>query len=307
MTLFDAKLSRLHTTLTVTKRLDDTSFEVPLHQDVIVRFEAKTSLFNAEAPAIGESAAAHVVADPSLPAEGWAPWRVVMLREAYDFAAPPEVRVPADSPAGRLLAATLGRYPSLCGADAFSAYRVFEQWFCTIGNGLDWRDGVLTDGRELPAPLSESERADVLAKQQQYAVMNWSRQLLANPPVKLYPLSAGYSLLFNTPGDVDDSFLVAAFQLCEYLLDRPVWQNFAYSPAELSGNDPSPKAAVWQGDDWRHIALADGMKYRTLVEQAYARLVLGVWRRRMGTLGFEDRNRRVDYSLPPRARRFAQS
>lgn len=307
MTQLDAQLFRQHGTLTYTKKFQDQTFELPLRQEVLVRFDADASLFTAETDTVVASAV-QALSPANESTDGWLPWTVRMLREAHDFEIPPPVRVAAGSPAGRLLAATLARYPSLYGDDAFTPYRVFEHWFCTNGNGLEWHQGRLryrgTDA--LPHPLSAEDHASDLAGFIRWQQTNWSRQLLANPPVRLYPLAAGYSLLFQVPEDVEDSFLVAALHLCEYLLRRPAWENHGYSPAELTGSDRSPGAAVWRTEDWRHIALADGMQYRTLVNQAYARLVLGSWRPRMRALGFEDKGFRVDYSLPPRARRFSR-
>lgn len=309
MSFFDVKLTRSHETLKRQLKLgasgatDAHVFEVPVHQDVVVRFEAEPDVFAAEPSAVIALAAAHVRPDPTLPAEGFRPWRAEMLREAYDFEAPRAVHLPAGSPAATLLGQMLGG-PAAGHTDAFSAHRVFEHWFCTIGNGLAWRDGCLAyRAAQRATTTGDADEHDrEVATDKLHA---WARQLLIDPPVMLYPLSPGYSNLFDIPEDVEDSFLMAAMHLCDYLLSRPVWQNFGYSPAELTGRDPLKAAAVWQTDQWRCVALADGMKYRTLVEQGYARLVLGPWGRRLRALGFEDKGFKVDYSLPPRARRYA--
>jgi hypothetical protein len=305
MARFQAKLFRSHLSATEAVPVGSDSVNVPLNQSLVVTLDAETDLFDASQQDILVLAGPLAELEPRHPEAGWGPWQLRMLRDHHEFKPPEPLRVAADSPAGALVDAYSRAYPTLFLADAFTPYRVLKQALGVIGAGLRWRDGALTDGKPawpqaLPAHQGQAE----LARAYRADLADWSHQLLLRPPVSLYPLSPEYSLLFSVPGDVEDSYLVAAMQFCEFVLRRPVWENHAYTPAELTGSDPSPAAAVWKTDAWRHIALADGMKYRTIVEQAYARLVLGPLRPRLLALGFEDKGFAVNYALPPRARKF---
>ncbi len=317
MPQYQLKMSRSHETQTVPLRAfspNEEPIHVSLRQSVVVSFDHEGDGFALPAEELVSLAEPMVAPDAELPAEGWRPWQACMLRETYAFAEPAPLCLLPDSPAGKLLNQSLTEYPSLYGNDPFAAYRVLEHWFCTIGNGLEWtEDGLLSDGltdaqrqRQREA-LQRDKRPEPSAKE--YAerrLSMWDLQHEIGVPVKLYPLSPDYSRLFTLPVEVEDSFLVAAYQLVSYLLSRPVWENHGYSARDLlTARDSDRSADLYAGDRWRHALLADGAKYRTIVSQGHARLVLGPWGRRLKTLGFEDRSfHPLDYRLPPNAKSF---
>lgn len=304
---YDVLLDHSHLTQTRTPFPDSPALTLPVAESLLVRvsadFDALDAAYDDKLTAL---AIAHAPADAA-----WGAWQLRAVREAYDFAEPPAPAFGADSPAGLAVALSMARYPTLYGAGPFGPYEVLEHWFCTVGNGYYWtKDGMLCESHAEPATPSlvaeaqaHAASADVQAKVAEHLDFRLS-SFAQNPnpavPVALYPLSEGYSGLFRLPENIDDSFLVAAFQLCQYLLSRPVWENYSYSPADLSalGRD------VYKSDTWRHVMLAEGMRQRTAVATAYSRLVLHpVLGARLRALGYQDKGfGALDYRLPPRSR-----
>lgn len=319
MANYELKMTRAHETVMVTKSYRDETltFELPLRETLIVAFSCEEDPFLLEEEALVALAAQAAPVNPAMPSEGWGPWRACMLREQWEFPAPEPLCITPDSPAGRLLAESLSEYVSLYGTDEFAPYRVLEHWFCTIGNGLDWRrDGTLSDGltpaqrkkqREMYRRSSPGPEPTAQDREDQ-RVMMWDMQPCIGSPVHLYPLSPGYSKVFNLPADIEDSFLVAAMQLLRYLLSRPIWENSAYSARDLlTLRDGSGCPDFKESDIWRQVTLADGAKYRALLEQAYSQMVLGPWGPRLKAMGFEDKSfHPLDYRLPPRAKSYAK-
>jgi hypothetical protein len=306
---YDVLLYRTHRTRTRAPFPDSPGLTLPVSENLLVRVCAD---FDALDGACDDKLTA--LASESAPADSdWTPWRLEAVREAYDFVEPPAPAVAADSPAGLAVALAMASYPTLYGNGPYSAYEVFEHWFCTVGNGLYWtKEGVLCEGRgepATPALVAQARERAVSAEMQAKLEEHKSFHLSLfgqNPcpsvPVALYPLSENYSALYQLPDNIEDSFLVAAFQLCQYLLSRPVWENYCYSPADLSGRG----RAVYDSDAWRHIVLAEGMRQRTGVACAYARMVLHpVLGGRLRALGCVDTGfGALDYRLPPRSRRI---
>ena len=289
----------------------ESALELPLRQAVIVEFQSGPDPFQMSPEEVVALASPHATPDPQLPQDGWKPWRAKMLREAYTFAEPDPLCFPSDSPAGKALANSLDRHRQLFGSGPFAAYKVLEHWFCSVGNGLDWqKDGTLSDGltdeerqRYERADREEGKKIEHTAEDRR--LLFWDQKPCMRPPVSLYPLSRNHSNLYSIPLHVEDSFLFAAWQLAVFLLKRPVWENFAYDPDDLISQDRSVSRRVWESDEWRHVTLANGAKYRTLVEEAYCQIVLSPLGARLKKMGLtEPKLYPLDYRLPPRAKRF---
>lgn len=312
---FELKLSRQHLSETRLMHFSSRTLEVPLRQAVLVAFDCETDAFQLGENALIERATPLVSASFEKASEnGWGPWTVTMLRDVWHFDTPVPLVLPNGSPAERALALQLDAFPQLFGEDAFSPYRVLHHWFCVIGNGLSWNDEGCLEGASLSEEILKKERLDQHRKKptpeecRESALREWDRLPLMTSPVPLYPVSSRYCKIFTIPDNVEDSYLSAAVQLLVYLLARPVWENNAYGPGDLVGaKDPVARQKVWASDDWRHIALADGAKYRALLELAYSDLVLGVHANRIREMGFRDNFYPLDYRLPPRARKFVQT
>jgi hypothetical protein len=325
MNKFQLKMSRRHLTNLTVRALSSGSaaLPVPLRQSIAVSFQSEVDAFSLSNPELIAQAIPSLQerAQPELlEEEGWGAWQPDMLRESYDFPAPAELLFSAGTPAGDQLSFSLTTYWDLYGDDAFDAYRALETWFCCIGNGMSWDssghlvDGFTPESRILAIADAARERAQLDAKgqtplrSQELHELLWGQSLLIAPPVKLYPVSEGYSKIFDVPENVEDSFLLAVVSLIRYLLRRPVWENFAYTPdALVAGNDPEARVKVWETDQWRHVALADGAEYRAKIKEAYKRLILGSWGPRLARLGIQEENfYPLDYRLPPRSKKFKQ-
>lgn len=224
----------------------------------------------------------------------------------------PELLTPVDSPAYILMRAHARKYPTLYGDDEFTPFRVWEQWFFTIGNGMDWlSDGTLDDSYDptslatrlaaahelLAQPLSEKALAEV-ARDRDYRQRDMSRPY-PHIPVKLYPGSRRYSAIFELPENVEPSFLAAALDICRYFLTRPVWQCCAYYPHERNNQQGLD---VYNKDEvWRPMMLADGATYRAMVSDAFAEVVAYSHRGQVLKLaGYKDEAHPFITDLPPR-------
>jgi hypothetical protein len=316
------RLARQHQTQTrestTMKRVRDAhpqlklSAHVPVRQQVVVALASELDILRCSAeellPSVLEALPSNEALEIVGVSDDWQPWRMEAARDTYTFTEPVAAKLLEGSHAAVSLAASLGSLPSLYGDGIFAPYRVFAQWFCTNGNGLEWHRGCLRDNEDEGGskfePLSEQSYADELAQfRKRFDGWPTNHEPCASSPVRLYPLSPSFSALFSVPEDVEDEYLKAAELLCRYILSRPVWQNFAYSPHELVSKEHV--AQVLRDGTWRQIQLANGMKYRTLVEQAHTRLVLGPWRQRLQAMGFEDQSFfPCNYELPPRMRSF---
>jgi len=316
MATFELKMTRTHATQTKTESFRDGAlqFEVPLRETVIATLNSDQDLFALETSELVALASAQLPPRTDAPQEGWLPWKACMLREDYQEVPPAPLQLPPGSPAALLMEEALTEYPRLFGTDAFAPYRVLEHWFCTIGNGLDWlKDGTLGDG-QTPAERKKSREAyrteprpePTAQEQEAHRLASWDRELCIGVPVPLYPVSPGYSHIFDLPENIEDSFLLGAMQMLIYFLSRPIWELHAYSARDLlTLRDGSGCPDFHQSDIWRHVTLADGAKYRALLNEAYSKMVLGTWGRRLKTLGFEDKGfHPLDYRLPPRAKSF---
>ena len=198
-------------------------------------------------------------------------------------------------------------YPTLYGADAYTPYRVMEQWFMTVGNGRGWhREGVLVDRdargslaalREkaqvlLAAPLTAEYERDIQDNARFDSLL--SDRYLPRPAVHLYPLSEGYSKIFLVPDNVEDSFLCAAVDICRYFLSRPAWECSCYAPHDQEGQTRE----VYNTDAWRPLLVQDGLRFRQKVHDAYEGIIRR-FQERLVNLGWVDEASVVDESLPP--------
>lgn len=312
MPKYQVHVSRYH--LTETRPLRGTSLSIPVVQDELFSFKTEEDVFACSQEQLMAIACSEAGSESVEEAQNWSPWQPRLLREAYEFATPAHLHLDPASPAGAALAEALELYPDLFGTGEFASYRVFAFWFCTTGNGLRWdANGCLTDGQTRQERLAQvarfSDGRAVPSEQDRHDRMmrDWGQSPVLPVPVKLYPISPRYSNIFKLPENVDDSYLAAAGHLLNYLLSRPVWENHAYEPKDLlkTPNDGPLSPEQWREDTWRYALLANGAHYRALVEQAYARLVLGPWRCRLEEYGVKDEGfYPQDYRLPPRARIF---
>lgn len=310
-TFFDVYVGRCHESKVQTLKMANMpDIETPLAQDAVARVRFTDDALDARNNRELAQAAGKVLAelDPEFFGEDGGPWRVEAVHDAYDFVAPKPVPLEMDSPAGYLLQAMLWEHPSFYGADEFAPFRVLEAWFCAKRHDLAWGpDGLLHHNGKAPGAelLAEVQRRVSKGKHQEeleeFCVGSpaWAHPTI-DVPVKLSPLSQCTSLLFSIPDNVDDSFLRAAVAFMQYVFSRPVWENFATDPEDLVNETQS----LYLTDEWRHIVLADGMRNRTPLEIAYARMKrhpeLGA---RIRALGIEDNSSHpLDYRLPPRCR-----
>jgi hypothetical protein len=237
-------------------------------------------------------------------------WRPTDFRGAREYRPHGPLPVPLvreGSLADLLVKRDARQYPTLYYADAWTRYRIFEQWFMTIGNGMEWReDGLLLHwGDEAPA---EQLFAQVISLLQEEPSIEYKEKLadsaeyvdglqwMTGPkvPVNLYPLSDDYSEIYLLPDNVETSFLAAALDICRYYLSRPAWECFAYAPHYQANQNVS----VYRTEAWRDMTLQDGLRYREKVLDAYARIV-DRFGRRFSELGYVKETFFLDSSLPP--------
>lgn len=199
------------------------------------------------------------------------------------------------------------QHPTLFYDDAWTRYRIFEQWFMTIGNGMEWReDGLLLHwGDVAPAEQLFAEVTSLLAEEPsseyQATLADWAEyvdglQWMTGPivPVNLYPLDDDYSEIYLLPDNVETSFLAAALDICRYYLSRPAWECFAYAPHYQANQNVS----VYRTEAWRDMTLQDGLRYRNKVLDAYTRIVQR-FGGRFAELGYVEETFFLDSSLPP--------
>lgn len=111
-------------------------------------------------------------------------------------------------------------YPTLFGRTAWARWKIFDQMFCVIGNGLEWRGGVLVDTCDRPTPIHRvvmktpaDEVADINARwgwgynteDEQRIAREWAA---VGQPKTFYSL-CGYSAICNIPDNVRPDWLQA--------------------------------------------------------------------------------------------------
>jgi hypothetical protein len=225
-------------------------------------------------------------------------------------------KVEADSPSGLMMRAALREHPFLYGreSDPFAAYRVYEYWFFTIGNGLEWdKHGWLSydDDRCAPAKRLELMR-DLLANTpvntaDERRFYNYSKTVLNDkfmswPPVHLYTPSRRHAHMARIPNNVEPSFLLAALELTNYLLSRPIWENWTYDAQSLMVGNSSTYRDAYRDSTWRNAVLASGAEARALVSDFNCELVLGPLAGACRNSGIDLASKSfypLDYSLPP--------
>jgi hypothetical protein len=313
---YTAFFVRAHLTKTRQERIDEKSYDLPVHENtkVTVSFDRNPTDPEHKPEFIKQALVAYEVQahDPS-------DWHPPVFRGAREIR-PPAVALPlltpTDSPAYILALASARQYPTLYGNDEFTVLRVWENWFFTIGSHYVWtKDGALlgpcgtaknpTKHRTLEAqvkaakdvlaePFSQEYLAD-LDKSRGYKVM-FESDAFPPRPISVYPLSRGYARVFSIPENVEPSFLAAAVDLCRYFLHRPVWECCAYQPAMRQNVGQS----VYDDDlGWRSNTLADGATYRAAINDAYGELIVGKHRARIKAAGFPDEGFEFDTCLPP--------
>lgn len=210
---------------------------------------------------------AEVVAKASPEDENWGPWYFNNALENGDCPPPPEMYTPIASPAGRAWRKVAEHYRFLYQDDAYTPFRVFEKWFCTIGNGLEWQpNGHYVSIDEWPAKNQaqmDDDRARLDTSPPRYLE---DEAPAVKDMVSLYPLSETNSDIFHIPANVEDSYLLAAVDICNYYLSRPTRYSVAYSPKHQD------RAVRFDDNTWQAMVMKDAMNQRSKLEKAYAEI-----------------------------------
>lgn len=304
---FECTFSRTHETRTKEHKIGDHTFEVGVAESFKLDVSANLDQVDPEARTAFISYA-QAYADQERPVESseWKATRLLIAREKR-----PETPLPApflrEGSLAELLMLTHAReYPTLYGWDKYTRYRVFDQWFMTLGNGFDWRaDGLLLEGREIESSAAElqAQALQILREpltpeyqaqlKEQESGPHWL-EMGPQPAVHLYPLSERWCDIYRVPDNVEDSFLCAAADACRYFLSRPVWECCTHSPHRQKDQT----IAVYETDEWREMTLQDGLIYRKKIEDVYAQIVAR-FRTRLEAMGCVIESFERDMSLPP--------
>lgn len=226
-----------------------------------------------------------VLAAASPETEDWEPWCFNGALENGDCPAPPEMITPAESIAGKTMRKHASEYLFLYRNDDYTPFRVFEHWFCTVGNGMGWN----SKGHYVSSTRHKKKTKADLKEDQDLLDIDSPINVYDNRPrlgdnVGLYPISEGYSDLFNIPANVEDSFLLAAIDICNYYLSRPTRYCVCYAPHEKD------REIDYAGNTWQKMVMADASIYRTKLEKAYAE-IWTIFGDRLNNMGIN----RVDY------------
>jgi hypothetical protein len=280
---FECTFIRTHETRTKEHKIGERTFKVGVSQTFKLDVPAN---FDFAAPEARKAFIAYVeaYADREQPA-GSSEWKAPELRVAREKRPEPPFPVPflKDGSLAELLTQTHARaYPTLYGWDKYTRYRMFDQWFMTLGNGYDWRDdGILVESGTLPETtadelkeqalraLQEPPTPEYLAELKEYEKGRHWLEMGPHPAVRLYPLSAPWCDIYQLPDNVEDSFLCAAADACRYFLSRPVWECCGYP----SHHQKDQTIAIYQTGAWRDMVIQDGLIYRQKIEEVYAQIV----------------------------------
>jgi hypothetical protein len=303
---FECNFIRSHKTRKERREHARMTFEVPVMEALRVDVETGLVISSPEARAAFIKLAIET-ADREHPADGpgWSKPQFMGATEKREAAPLPVRLVREDSLADLLIKQSAREYPTFYENDAYTPFRVLEQWFMVVGNGLEWRtDGVLAErgdssGQEtLRREALKVIEAEVSAEYQRDLKDNdthrFMRSVGPRAEVHLYPLSENYSKVFTVPDNVEDSFLAAAVDICRYFLTRPAWQCFTRSPHDEDGQTE----AIYETDDWRPMTLQNGLEYRARVAAAY-QVLSDRFKDRLLPMGWVEDEFKVDETLPP--------
>lgn len=303
---FECTFSRTHETRTREHKIGDRTFEVGVNESFKLDVPANLDWSGPEARK-AFIAYVEAYADRERPAES-SEWKATQLRIAREKR--PDTPLPApflkDGSLAELLTQTHARaYPTLYGWDKYTRYRMFDQWFMTIGSGYDWRDdGLLVEFGTIESAAELKEEALCILQQpltpeyeaqlKEYEEGPHWLEMGPQSPVHLYPLSAPWSDIYLLPDNVEDSFLCAAADACRYFLSRPVWECCTYPPHRQKDQT----VAVYDTEAWRDMVLPDALIYRVKIEEVYAQIVER-FRARFDAMGCAVDTFERDMILPP--------
>jgi hypothetical protein len=303
---FECNFIRSHKTRKERREHARQTFEFPVMESLRVDVETAFVITSAEARAVFIELAIET-ADRVHPADGsgWSKTEFMGATEKREPVPLPARLVPEGSLADLLMKQSAREYPTLYANDAYTPFRVLEQWFMVLGNGLDWRaDGALvergdsSDQETLKREALKVIEAEVSAEYKRDLKDNdthrFMRSVGPQADVHLYPLSENYSKVFTVPDNVEESFLRAAVDICRYFLTRPAWQCFTRSPHDEDGQTE----AIYETDAWRQMTLQNGLEYRAKVAAAYRALV-DRFHERLMPMGWVAEEFTVDETLPP--------
>lgn len=284
MPIYTAHLTRKHKTETralkpPTPDMEPIARPVTAYEKVVIDYSEPIS--TADEYAAFRSAVVCKAA-PSDPA--WHEWHLHSALVNGECPPPPAMLTPDKSPAMRAINKQANQYLTLYRNDAYTPFRVIEHWFCTIGNAMAWdANGHYVSRSRHKQTKRDREDDENHVAVAAYAFIQDHRPKLSDE-VSLYPLSEQYSDIFNVPQNVEDSFLLAAIDLCNYYLSRPTRFCLAYNPFDHD-RELNPDDNTWQA-----MVMTDATKYREKLEAAYAE-IWNIFDDRLKALGVE----KVDY------------